>query len=519
MLLRQFIQQTAPSTVEEIKDLLTDKLTKIDKAQSSETATETVVNNESNRIFDKLVTITEKLDLIQLDNDRLKEENNRLKSAINENLINFNEKIQSSSPSKSDDTKMKEFEELLIHHIGQLSTQISTQKTGCNAKIFTRDSFGGNAHSLEWSFSALNKSLSNTHNDIRPDLFQLWHSFESTTWTSFDSITNTIKQHSEQLSSILRLLGSDDRIAQPNDRTTPAARSALVSAIEQDASHGANMLEIQNEISELKINVGRLSEKISEAIQVIADSREIKTMESAVLNIISNNEDQASTDHSSDLDSQLFAPNHNALLAVTNNLSNVNSHDISLENLRTSHEQLISTNRFANNTENINHSSISTTIDLQCSNNGNGSSDTINLSIDETADLGHDHIDGNNCDTMESQSDAKNEICVSNLKVNTTETDVLNYLKFKGINENRIIKIWRLVKKESDLSSFDYISFKIDTTKDTAIELKSIWPSGCVVNDFIHKTKGKPLNKVRKGSNCVSLNDFFRTPSQPAIRT
>lgn len=453
MLLRQFIQQSAPSTTEEIF------------------TTSSVVNDESRNILDELRKITSKLDSVQADKNTLKDENNHLKDVVNQNLQKIHEEFQSlngcvnSSSFKTDDAKL---ESLLKQHVEQLSTQISTIK-GCNAKIFTRESLGGNA--FEWSFSALNKSLNNTQstltNEIRPDLFQLWHSFESNTWSSFDAISNSLKVQAEQMTAIQRQLGLDNMVAQTNNKIHTADRSALVIAIEQDTPHSEKILDFRNDMTELNIVVDKISEtvksfdqKITEAMKIMKDNKELKEMESAVLDILDGESAQAQ-----DSDSQLLALNHDSLISVSNNLSIDEFHDASLDDLRTRHGDLIS-NGVVNNMEINNHSS---NIPIQSEDKSTNSPKQQNVTVAEKR-----------------STDRVIDIFVSNCSNDTKANQIVEYISNVGINK-KMIHVFPLIKRSQNVSLLPYVSFKITANTAIAEQLlnQDFWPSGTIVKKFI----------------------------------
>lgn len=454
LLLRQFIQQS-----------------KIDKSPSSSVATSTV-NDGSPNVIEELRKITNKLDNIQTNNKTLNDENNYLKNVVNENLNKICEDFRSlnghaeSVSCKFDNNKLKS---LLETHSERLSTQISTLKPGCNAKIFTRDSLGVNSNTLGWSFSALNKSRSNPHsaisNDTRPDLFQLWHSFESNTWISFDAISNSLKLQKEQLASIQRTMGLED-IAHTNSKVK---QSALVAAIEQDSSHSERVLEFQNDISDLKMVVDKITEtvksfdqKVTEVTKILSDNNE-KAMESAVLDIMIDGSDQ-----SEDLNSQPSPPNHDSPMAVSINLSENDFHDDSLDDLRILHRQLISNCNVNNNfTSNI---------------SSNRGCTTVQQNDNVMDKVSTDQFNG--CMSM-AKPKFTHHLYLSKFETNVSTEMIGNYLLECGINGDSF-RINRLQRADTNLQPFTFVSFKIDATDETAniISDNNFWPNKCEIKEF-----------------------------------
>lgn len=134
---------------------------------------------------------------------------------------------------------------------------------GCKAKIFNRNSIGGAGaqNPMDWSLSSMsfnNSAVNDTNIDNnRHDLYQLWHSFEVNTWTSFDDISKT-------LGKLCVALGVDRTDV---DRTLGAAiRSQLVETINSDNDSPAMdsiKLDTLHSIQAIERNILSINEAIT----------------------------------------------------------------------------------------------------------------------------------------------------------------------------------------------------------------------------------------------------------------
>lgn len=82
-----------------------------------------------------------------------------------------------------------------------------------------------------------------------------------------------------------------------------------------------------------------------------------------------------------------------------------------------------------------------------------------------------------------------NEFHLTNLSKDTTREVVMDYLKFKGIDEISHVKITPLIPRNRDPSTLSYLSYKIDTNDEIAkiLQMKEFWPTNSKFKKFIHK--------------------------------
>lgn len=98
------------------------------------------------------------------------------------------------------------------------------------------------------------------------------------------------------------------------------------------------------------------------------------------------------------------------------------------------------------------------------------------------------------------------------------------YIQFKAENEEmdidlRKIKIFRLTKKDQDISLLSFVSFKIETDNATAKQLSEpgFWPLPCTIGKFINKNIHRNIRPTRPTVTDIR-SDFFRKtrPQTPA---
>lgn len=161
-------------------------------------------------------------------------------SIITEKLDSFKHFIASST------IDYNKFEEILI-------------KNKCGNKIFNNRNICKVNNPLEWSFSSINQSHNASVNESRPDLFQLWHSFEANTWTALDNISHQVKMNSNKMNDMNDCLMDIENTIR-NVTTNNINRSALTETI-QNEKYNSNIIEdIHRELNDLKQCFSSLSE-------------------------------------------------------------------------------------------------------------------------------------------------------------------------------------------------------------------------------------------------------------------
>lgn len=82
---------------------------------------------------------------------------------------------------------------------------------------------------------------------------------------------------------------------------------------------------------------------------------------------------------------------------------------------------------------------------------------------------------------------------LSNLDTDTTAEDIFNYITDKGITALDQIQLFKLIRKDTDISLYSFISYKIETTNEIADILlqQDFWPNTCTIKEFINKNSCK----------------------------
>lgn len=123
----------------------------------------------------------------------------------------------------------------------------------------------------------------------------------------------------------------------------------------------------------------------------------------------------------------------------------------------------------------------------------------------ETLELNNSHslnTDINRNSNEERIKQFNREFHLSKFDYKTTTNDILTYLNDKGVTDHSDIRVIALVKKNEDISSYSFISFKIETTDEIAevILERNFWPSSCTIKDFVRRSRV---------SRIVSPSDFL----------
>lgn len=109
------------------------------------------------------------------------------------------------------------------------------------------------------------------------------------------------------------------------------------------------------------------------------------------------------------------------------------------------------------------------------------------------------------------------ELYLTKLPIDITEDDILHYIKRKGINNTDNIKLHKLVKRNADLSTLSFVSYKIDTIDSIAQHLNEVnfWPKKCIIKNFVQKNP----HKTRTITSKVASVQNFRLPNVMLTQT
>lgn len=102
---------------------------------------------------------------------------------------------------------------------------------------------------------------------------------------------------------------------------------------------------------------------------------------------------------------------------------------------------------------------------------------------------------------------ARCELYLSKFKPHITTDDVVSYMQKNGVDNLENTRVIRLTKRDQDLSLLSFVSFKIETDRDTAILLQQpeFWPLTCKAVNFISKQYTNKT-EISKKKICDSLN-------------
>lgn len=105
----------------------------------------------------------------------------------------------------------------------------------------------------------------------------------------------------------------------------------------------------------------------------------------------------------------------------------------------------------------------------------------------------------------------KNAFHLSKFDTSITTETILSYISSKIHVDTSSLKVIRLTKKGQDISKLKYVTFKIETTDDIAVEINAtnFWPHICSITPFIQKDVCN-LN--------LALNTFVDGHSNPNFR-
>lgn len=185
-------------------------------------------------------------------------------------------------------------------------------KNKCISKVFNNKNLNKNLHRnahinpLDWSFSSANQTKSASIND-RPDLFQLWHSFEVNTWIALDNISDRISINSNKLDDINEKLLDSVHMIRTITTSSNTNRSALTDAIKLDDTNRDLIQNMHSELYDLKKFYSSLS---------------MPYMENEVINIMVNMNDESNSQ--STLNGPQEQPSSFSLDEHSSDLSNAN---------------------------------------------------------------------------------------------------------------------------------------------------------------------------------------------------
>lgn len=357
----------------------------------------------------------------------------------------------------------------------------------CNNKIFTRSVCNSATNSLDWSFSSLNQANTSSAIEPRHDLYHLWHSFESNTWSSFDSITGIVKDTRNKVDEIHDRLGSIDLLPEFNtkDLNKPAeTRSTLVEIIERDSDHRCRLDKIENELCNLNDNIRSLTSKLLENHELsVINSQAI---DSAGNPVITDKPKEAMSHKNQTKQNKVVSESfkRGQKMLMHDPLDDRPGNGVDIQDAEMEDDVLNVMERIES--ENSDHVPALDLLNIQLP--IQISAPTINHKINPEPFEFH----------------------ISNFDKNTTSECIFNYIKSRGIPDTDNIKINKLIPRNRDFETLKFINFKIDTHNEMiakVIQEPEFWPKPCKINRFIQRSPRVAIlpnankNKNNKNNN------------------
>lgn len=131
------------------------------------------------------------------------------------------------------------------------------------------------------------------------------------------------------------------------------------------------------------------------------------------------------------------------------------------------------------------------------------------LNLDTQKMLMHNSSNGGpGTDTL---SHTLRELHISKFGIKTNCDHITDYLSKKGINLSNV-RVFRLTKKDQDLSLLSFVSFKIETNSEIADSIcaPDFWPAHVTIKNFIRKTRASLSNN--RSPEAVNEDFFSRQP-------
>lgn len=334
----------------------------------------------------------------------------------------------------------------------------------------------------------LDWSLSSPHHRQRngsEDLFSMLHSFEVNTWSSFDSISRSVKDISEMLNKLF----SNSACVPDSTVISSSNRSALVESI-----HNENRLElIHHDLINLTESVSSFINKFdklspedllyNDPLQhnrtTDSDGPDFEMMRNRFHDLLGRTEIHSSTEVSN-------AP----LLNLATNVPAISTHTTSNMNDECTGSE--PKNLLASSVGKASERIAPHITDGLLDNSKNCAlSDQVHLpanSIDKTTRSLH--LLGEDITSIP----LMNHFHISPFHINVTHDDILQYIADNANIDKKQIKILRLTKNGQDISQLRHVNFKIETNDEISkIVLQSnFWPDRIKIKPWISKSRSAP---------------------------
>lgn len=397
-------------------------------------------------------------------------------SKINRDIITLHAKIdhslklQSESNAQISSMLRKKFDELLNVNVNHTqSTPISphlTRMVALAQPALNKQSSKILVDPLDWSFSFKN---SVSPNDT--DIYQLLHSFEQNTWSSFDYLCKKVNDLTDTVQTIdssckelnVNLKGENQQLRSPtldsitldnlqviNERCDSIEKNLLavgssIQSMCSDLIADGNTTNNSTQFDNIRSSLIDIDKKISYIETTIASMNESPL---PALNLTSY---ESLNDHTTQQLSERFK----ALLSDDNNRPTKSAIQSDIVHLLTPN---------------------------------------VPTPTDGTVDIG-----------------TKQEFYVSKFATTTTAAMILEYMRNNGVTNTSSVKVRCLIPRSKDRSTLTFVSFKIDTESLTvakAITAPGFWPHNCNIRTFCHK----PIIDLSSQGTAHNSSNFFHHP-------
>lgn len=341
-----------------------------------------------------------------------------------------------------------------------------------------------------WSMN--NESLSESINSFagRPsltirqsiddDILDLMKSSEKTTWDTLDILTYEIKS----LKELIELQSGKNISAQK-------LQSPVINAINLDGS----LFESDDNDNVNDLNVSQLNDNT------------LNTREKMVIDAMSSLDIDPSTSSTINKfnDDSPHTPSQYSSQQINNNSHPVFPSNASRVDLNDPSNVLLTSNATMSTPQESEQTNIFSNSDLVFELNNN-----------------HSYIDSNQ-NSQKAQPSANRELYVSKFRNHITTEDILSYIKSKSNLRTDDFKVFRLTKRNQEISTLSFVSFKIETSASNAEILlnRDFWPRECFIKDFVNKSSKNKQNVVSDlpKSTFTTVDDSFLCRANTNIKT
>lgn len=381
-------------------------------------------------------------------------------SAINQNIINLHAKvdhgmkIQTEFGTQNSSLVIGKLNELLnnVHVPSPVNTRttnsISTTTHGALNKHTNK--LTPTIDPLNWSFSFNQSVLPNEHSD----LYQLLHSFEQNTWTSFDYLGKKMNEHTDAIllvESVCKDLHAKN--------TNHHLRSPVTDTIALD-----NLQQINEKCDNIEKNLLVINSTV-QSLHTTSDIEEDSTQQlrNRFMKLIN-------TDVVTNTDEYTIDTNSTSNTAAS--MNDLSQYQVIDELLRLNKP---STTDISNNNNLRTDDYIQPKVQTIVSN--------------QNQNMKSLHLLGGNVNVNASSNTFNKQFHVSPFDIRIKPNNILDYIADNAKIDRKRIKIRRLTKKGQDVSELSHVNFKIETDEEisSAILQLNFWPSHITIKPWIVK--------------------------------